>query len=93
MFVLKTNYERVVVIANHYIAEHGALLKRWNALVNRLNAHGGEAVFTRAASTPQFTKEEVQQLIRLCHPDKHQNSTASNQMTAKLLALKTSMKD
>jgi hypothetical protein len=37
-----------------------------------------------------FSESEIQTLIRLCHPDKHGNSPAANEMTAKLLSLRRS---
>jgi hypothetical protein len=37
-----------------------------------------------------FSDSEIQTLIRLCHPDKHGNSDAANQMTAKLLSIRRS---
>lgn len=36
----------------------------------------------------QFTKEEIERLIRLCHPDKHGGNKAATEMTQKLLRLR-----
>ena len=35
-----------------------------------------------------LSKPFIKKLIRLCHPDKHKNSTVSNEITAELLKLK-----
>lgn len=35
-----------------------------------------------------FSREELDKLIRLCHPDKHGNSKASTEITQKLLSLR-----
>lgn len=39
-------------------------------------------------SNTQFTPQELDRLIRLCHPDKHNNKQSSVEMTQKLLALR-----
>ncbi len=36
----------------------------------------------------EFSDEDVDRLIRLCHPDKHNGSEASNAITAKLLTVR-----
>ena len=36
----------------------------------------------------QFSAEEIKQMIRLCHPDKHANSATSTEITKKLLSFK-----
>lgn len=42
----------------------------------------------RGAMPAQFTEEEIARLLRLCHPDKHGNSSAANEMTRKLLDIR-----
>lgn len=39
------------------------------------------------STSSQFSQEELKRLVSLCHPDKHSNSKAANEMTAKLLEL------
>ncbi len=65
---------------------NAATTNQWNALVQRINAKGGEQ-FLRGEST-QFTREELTHLIKLCHPDKHGGSASSVAMTQKLLNLR-----
>lgn len=35
-----------------------------------------------------LTKSDLNKLLQLCHPDKHDNSNISNEMTKKLLKIK-----
>lgn len=71
--------------------EYQLLRMKWNALVNRINAHGGEELFRKATQKQvgcQLTQGEIRSLIALCHPDKHNNSLASHKMTQRLLELR-----
>lgn len=36
----------------------------------------------------QFTQDEIKRLIRLCHPDRHNNSDIAKEITQKLLELR-----
>ena len=47
-----------------------------------------QQIHTRPAP-PQFSAEEIKRLVRLCHPDRHNNSEASVKMTQKLMSLRT----
>lgn len=67
-----------------------ALNEKWNALVSRINAKGGEN-FLENATIPkaaQFAEDDLTKLILLCHPDKHDGKPIATEMTQKLLALK-----
>lgn len=59
---------------------------KWNNLVERINEKGGES-FLDGDST-QFSQDDIRRLLQLCHPDKHNSSTLSLDMTQKLNALK-----
>lgn len=48
-----------------------------------------QQIHTRPAP-PQFSAEEIKRLVRLCHPDRHNNSEASVKMTQKLMNLRNS---
>ncbi len=100
MFVLKTTYDAMVRRA--YAAEfwkadaivkYGDLSKRWSDLVDRINALGGEEFIKRgeAAKDDRFTAEDIQRLLMLCHPDKHDGKQMATDMTQKLLKLKEAM--
>lgn len=68
------------------------LTRQWNELVGKINKRGGEEFLDKAvlpSKLPQqFTQDEIEAMIRLCHPDKHNNSTAATTATQKLLALR-----
>lgn len=93
MFVTQKRYDRLLHQAAQIelakmIAErrYRQLLSEWNELVTRVN--NGELVPKSAAPNGTFSPEEIDTLVRLCHPDKHGGSKAANDMTARLLALR-----
>lgn len=99
MFVTVAQYKEALDVAKArkrraeaYEYEAERLLVRWNDLVERINAKGGQEFLDRAVipseTSSQFTQAEIMVLIRLCHPDRHNNSNASNDITKKLLALR-----
>lgn len=59
------------------------LLVKWNALVDKLNAKGGEEFLD---SKPGFEDKEIAKLLQLCHPDKHGGKQLAIDMTKLLLA-------
>lgn len=98
MFVTKSRYlqaERRAAVAeqshNKVLTAYMQLLRKWNAVVDDINS-GVYVLASRQRLPPpaasQFTAAEIEVLIRLCHPDRHANSGAANDMTAKLLALR-----
>lgn len=81
------------------------LMREYNYLVGRINAKGGEQFlhrgklpeeFTPQQAQPQFSLEEIERLIRLCHPNKHMANAsqerAANEITAKLLIVRKTVK-
>jgi hypothetical protein len=108
MFVSQSTYKRLerelteaVSVIRHLTSNleaHKIAFKRvtgnWNELVERINAKGGEDFLDNAVLNPpsQFTQEDVNRLIRLCHPDRHNNSDVSNEITKKLLQLRDTLK-
>jgi hypothetical protein len=96
MFVSSATHNAVVRQANANISyltrEYRDLLSKWNKLVDRINKHGGEAIFDRVEkTTPQFTAEEVRSLIQLVHPDRHGGKESAVRMTRKLIELRESL--
>lgn len=69
-----------------------ALKSQWNDLVTRINAKGGEAFLARGVSPDRgagsLTQDEITQMLKLCHPDRHGNSEAANKITRRLLELR-----
>lgn len=70
----------------------------WNKLVRIINEKGGQR-FLETAILPEhisghrhlpataFEKKDIRRLKQLCHPDKHNNSTLSQEVTAWLNSL------
>jgi len=99
MFVRKSKYDELkrdyaISVGRHNAAavELHNLKLRWNSVVDRLNdlqtrVNTGQLVAPGVAHS-QFSPQEIERLIRLCHPDKHDSSTAANEMTARLLSLR-----
>lgn len=101
MFVTQTIYNKLARELNSailhletYKKAHARVTGNWNELVERINAKGGEDFLEHGVLNPpsQFSKEEVDRLVRLCHPDKHNGSIVANEITKKLLKLKKDMK-
>jgi hypothetical protein len=96
MFVKKSRYDSMERRAEYAearlrqtIREHNALVEKWNALVRRVNELGGES-FLRGKHQESATlaAEDLQRLIQLCHPDKHNGKLMATEMTAKLLKMR-----
>lgn len=64
------------------------LRNKWDALVTRINAKGGEEFLTQDQTQSQFSEAELTKLIMLCHPDKHGGKPMATELTQKLLQLK-----
>lgn len=106
MFVLKSKYhaleqrlkrkeaEIASIEAKMHITQmkHSALLKEWNALINRINQKGGRDFLNNGVipskTTSGLSQEDIKRLLQLCHPDKHDGKQMASEMTAKLLALR-----
>lgn len=86
MFVLKSRHEVTLALLNQLNQQYLKLLREWNAMVDRVNARGGERFLE--ASSPSFTAREIETLIKLCHPDKHGGSKDANEITARLLEIR-----
>lgn len=67
---------------------YNSLNNKWSELVDRINAKGGESFLDGESS--EFTDQEIKNLIRLCHPDKHDQSSMSKELTQKLLKMRDS---
>lgn len=93
MFVTSATHRRVQEQRNEatrkaikYQMEYLTLLREWNALVEEVN--NGQRVRAVAPRNSTFTPEEIETLVSLCHPDKHNGSERANKMTARLLQLR-----
>ena len=97
MFVLKSKYDAMVqeykneskTFFNAYINTGDRLeialahVEMYKNLVTQL-----EEQLANQRTHSGFTNEEIQALIRLCHPDKHNKSDTANGITKKLLSMR-----
>lgn len=63
------------------------LLKKYNDLVEIINMKGGQEFLDQGQI---ISDVQLDRLIRLCHPDKHDNSDAATKATQWLLNIKDS---
>ena len=72
--------------------EFTQILDMYNKLVRRINAKGGESFLNSNPQKPKavnpFSQDEIDTLIRLCHPDKHNNKDSAKVITQKLLTMR-----
>lgn len=90
MFVRQSKYHAALVRAMIAETRHSILNDKWNDLIDRINNLGGEAFLNQAKipAVEPFTKTEIDRLIMLCHPDKHDGKPMATEMTQKLLKMK-----
>lgn len=91
MFVFKSTYDKALrdsASANKtvllYQQRYNKLLSEWNDLVTRVNR--GDYSRTPAK---QLESMDIKKLLMLCHPDKHGGKPMAEEMTKKLLSLRT----
>ena len=73
----------------HLKLQYSALLRNYNLLVDAIK----EMTSKKSTETNlHFTQEELKKLITLCHPDKHGGSKIAEEMTAKLLEMRSRVK-
>jgi hypothetical protein len=65
-------------------------LMQENRELRRTNRELAETLgeFRKAANTAYEIRDQLPRLLQLCHPDKHQGSSGSNEVTAWLLNLR-----
>lgn len=93
MFVTKKKYEDAVYLANAWKHEYDRVSEKHNRLVARVNAKGGESFLKLAKIHPPpqpnpFTQEEIQKMLMLCHPDKHDGKQMAVEITQKLIKMR-----
>ena len=84
-------------------AKYNDLANRWNDMMRRIHrAHERHGVsfleyergtwpsrtVTRLDFSKQFDEDEINTLIRLCHPDKHRSSESATEITQKLISMR-----
>lgn len=101
MFVLKSKYDKLYRRLYDKQVELGQKRLEYIDLMSKyrmLQLEFSELLTQRQSSTrqtspkqetsPQFTKEEIQTLVKLCHPDKHGQKPEATEITKKLLQLR-----
>jgi len=89
MIVLQATYNREVRKRIQAENEAEYNLMKYNLLVKRINRLGGEVFLNKTSiSNTQFDRSELNVLISLCHPDKHNGKTSANSMTTRLIELR-----
>lgn len=76
---------------NEVVRKYNALHKRWNELIDKLNAKGGQEFIDEGVlpcELPQLTQEDIRRLILLVHPDKHEGKPMAVELTQKLLKMR-----
>ena len=93
MFVSQAKYDQMYQKAVEATVALNLHTRKWNKLVDRINALGGEDFLCDAEdeilnTSKQFNTEEINTLVFLCHPDRHSNSKVSTEITKKLLIIR-----
>ena len=83
----KRQREKVELYYGLLDRKHDKLIGDYNRLVRKINAKGGSA-FLNGDPAPQLTHKEVNQMLMLCHPDRHDGSDLSVTVTRKLITIK-----
>lgn len=96
-FVRRTKYLEMVEQYNLCVRALRACIEKrdrfqkdaqeWRRIAFRFNA-AYDALKAQQAPASQFTQAEIDQLIRLCHPDKHGGKESATAMTQKLMRLR-----
>jgi hypothetical protein len=91
MIVLKSTHEELRTKYAVLSLQYANLQKEWNDLVKLINAKGGQAFLNgkTAKAKAQFSDEELRKLLMLCHPDKHGGKAVAEEITKKLLAMRS----
>lgn len=87
MFVRQSKYDRLEVKYYGVLRNYDSLLSQWNSLIAEINKKGGRD-FLDSNLKSQFSKEDIDKLILLCHPDKHNGKRLAVDLTSKLLKLR-----
>lgn len=102
MIVLQSTFDKVRQQRDHeqskgiqFQIKYSALLSRWNELVGKINAKGGDDFLlygkidkSSSKTVHQFTDDELRSLLQLVHPDKHGGKESAVRLTQKINELR-----
>jgi hypothetical protein len=80
---LEDQLRRALALCDVHLKRYDELAGKWNSLVRQVNIFG-----LGNGTSPQFTSDDIDRLIRLCHPDRHGGKQVAVEMTQKLLAMR-----
>lgn len=90
---LQNDYDFYYEAAQLYYNKHDKLLDEWNSLARQIKKHGGWQHMKACASGNKtvsgFTQDEINKLVILCHPDKHNGKQMAQDLTKKLIAMRS----
>ena len=90
MFVLAKTHNQLQAEHLALRVAYDQLLRQWNETAQKINARGGQAFLEGKLQPAQLESEDIKRLLMLCHPDKHGGKKMAEEMTQKLLALRSS---
>lgn len=87
---MKDRAERAELAYWVLLDKHNKRVEEWNDLVGFVNKFGGRKGIRnmKKSQDSEFSKEDIQRLLMLCHPDKHDGKQMATDITVKLLKLK-----
>lgn len=98
MLVRQSTYDSMTGKAVAYKQAFDALQHKWNVLVRRINAKGGEDFLIHGTmpdktirqqdQSGQFTPEEMRKILQAMHPDRNPGSELAVTITRKINAMR-----
>lgn len=85
MFVFSSTYATLEEKFKELKRKYNNLFEDWEELVRLINKKGGEKFIKEGVI---LSKDTIESLIILCHPDKHNNSDRSQEIIKKLLEIR-----
>ena len=92
MFVSKSKYKQLEQDLENWISRYKYIRENWHESIKAYDEMKELRDDLLNKQKNVFTKEEIQTLISLCHPDKHGGKGSANNITAKLLKIRKEMK-
>lgn len=68
-----------------YAYQH--VVKKYNGIVEFINSRGGES-FLFSDQEKKLDDNQLKKILMLCHPDKHDGSKLSNEVTRLLISMR-----
>ena len=87
---LKAEIKELKSELDHYKYKFFNAVDEYNELADKANSQRREFAALMQANNhaAPFSQKDIRSLIRLCHPDKHNNSEASTRLTTILVTMR-----